>query len=203
MIHPKEAIFMRWSGEALNAKGFMCGKSVAMNSQVNVAVRDQVQLMMANLASFDDRNQLQLATPEVSTGGKMYDLYRQYVFEDPERAVLLDASPTRPLSSAASSKACFLVRSAFMHDPSYHPQPKASFKLLRMDLDGFIKCEACRNCFYYVHLFFSFGFVLVDSVFVSYSHDFICLFVQHFFFKRTQTGLRTSLSLIPILSIRS
>jgi len=31
MIHPKEAIFVRWSGEALNAKGFMCGKSVAMS----------------------------------------------------------------------------------------------------------------------------------------------------------------------------
>jgi hypothetical protein len=186
MIHPKEAIFMRWSGEVLNAKGFMCGKSVAMNTQVNVAVGDQVQQLMGDLASLDDRNQLQLATPEVSTGGKLHDLYRQYVFEDPERAVLLDALPTRPLSSAASSKACFLVRSAFMHDPSYHPQPKASFKLLRMDLDGFIKCEACRNCFYYIRLFFYFGFVLtsqsmtlyllltVMTLFVTYSHDFIC-----------------------------
>lgn len=135
---------MRWSGETLNAKGFMCGKSVAMNTQVNVAVGDQVQHLMTNLASFDHKNQLQLAAPEVSTGGKLQDLYRQYVFEDPERAVRVDVSPTRPLSSAVPPKTCFLVRSAFMHDPSYHPQPKASFKLLRMDLDGFIKCETYR-----------------------------------------------------------
>jgi hypothetical protein len=95
MIHPKEAIFMRWSGEALNAKGFMCGKSVAMSPRVSTAVQEHVSEWTHSLASFGASSfsssssvaakkmkavitKIKLKLPEALTGGTLDELYRDY-----------------------------------------------------------------------------------------------------------------------------
>ena len=148
-VDPKDVIFMRWSGEALSARGFMCSKAVAMSPQVQLAMQERIKDWSSSLSnsisSVDKINtktsellpKLELHLPESLLAGEFYDMYKQYDLESKTKLVT---------KVQAASKTCFLVRTAFMHDPGYHPNPKASFKLLRMDLDGFINCK----CIHYI-----------------------------------------------------
>ena len=108
MIHPKEAIFMRWSGEALNAKGFMCGKSVSMSPRVSAAVQEHVSEWTQSLASFGASSfaakkmkaviaKIKLKLPEALTGGTLDELYRDYESD----AAVIGASDV-PVAAASS-----------------------------------------------------------------------------------------------------
>ena len=139
-VDPQDVIFMRWSGEALSARGFMCGKAVAMSPQVQLIMQERLKDWSINSLSKIANSievpelvpKLELQLPESLVGGDLNDLYREYDLETKTKLTI---------KAQASNKTCFLVRTAFMHDPNYHPSPKANFKLLRMDLDGFVNCK--------------------------------------------------------------
>ena len=143
----EDLIFVRWSGEHLGAKGFQCGKGIAMSEANQVLVRgltSQVALL-----------------PEVASGGPYADLYKEYSLEHlrEQRAMAALASKaaaertkgvaSTPATASATtvlpedSQVCFLVRTAKMHDPTYVSPKTGKIRYVEMDLEVFAKCKCC------------------------------------------------------------
>jgi hypothetical protein len=64
-ILPKEVIFMYWGGEAVRSLGYMCKHTLAM-------MRDTLAAFKAAYPK------LGLAVPETLTGGRLYEMYKEY-----------------------------------------------------------------------------------------------------------------------------
>lgn len=157
-VSPKEVNFVRWSGEALGAKGYACNKAIATDADSVTTMEEE----MTKIAIAEPHLGLELS--EALIGGQLYDLYQSYIdvfwrhrnVTILNRAALIAASesPDLPSVSAelsalessqygseADSKVCFLVRTTRAQDPTINNNSKSKYGMLQMDINGHIKCK--------------------------------------------------------------
>jgi hypothetical protein len=166
-VHPVEVNFVRWSGEGLGAKGYLCNKAIA--TDIDAVARMEVQL--ARLAA--DEPELGLELSEALTGGILHDLYQSYTDDfwknrnttvtvpsfsakmgrekvrDTGDRILAELSDGK--ASGQAAKVCFLIKTGKQHDPSLTSSSKAKYGMITLDLDGHIRCKAllrllCSSC---------------------------------------------------------
>jgi hypothetical protein len=104
-VRPDEALFLRWSGESWGAKGFVCGKGVAMEKKA----RDEVILLtkaVADSAKLLPGKKIPSAwmpvLPEAPTGWLIYEEFNRELGLQPSAA---DRAVLRQENAAV----CFLV----------------------------------------------------------------------------------------------
>ena len=160
-VYPKEVNFVRWSGEALGARGYACNKAIATDADSVTVMEEE----MAKIAKAEPNLGLELS--EALIGGQLHDLYQSYTDEFwrhrnvtiMNRADLIAASespdlpPTGPDASSTDlanaknaekedSKVCFLVRTTRAQDPTININSKSKYGMLQMDINQHIKCKS-------------------------------------------------------------
>jgi len=123
-IKPEEVLFVRWSGQALGAKDYICSKGIAM-SESN---REAVQTLTLALAAAVSPGvvlpvQLKPILPEAVTGWLIYEEYNRELAVRPKSVGSLQVQPevvsNKSKSKSKSKKAPILAYSA--------PLPKVCF----------------------------------------------------------------------------
>ena len=151
-VSPTEVNFVRWSGESLGAKGYLCNKAIGTDADsVN-----QMELEMHKIAQVEPHLSLELS--EALTGGMLFDLYHSYNddfwrlrnLSVPIRTIdsTTETATTRVVNSAKSAQpmVCFMVRTSKAHDPLLSLNSKAKYGMIQLDLDGHIRCRQCTVC---------------------------------------------------------
>jgi hypothetical protein len=173
---PTGVIFQRWSGESLGAKGYVCGRSSAMNPEAQASMRNLTLALTRKPTKPGSSlpGALQPVFPEQVDGGPLSELYAEYALEslrlqNPKKLAsdALRAAKNRASqrdntddfvatdSSAVAAKeaqVCFLVRTAAMHDPSFASGASGKIKYVEMDLDVLARCKPSRSTFQNSHV---------------------------------------------------
>jgi hypothetical protein len=162
-VSPAEVNFVRWSGESLGAKGYLCNKAIGTDTD-SVSV---MEVEMEKVSAVEPHLGLELS--ESLTGGMLYDLYHMYnddFWRSRNTSVSLHSLLTASLSAATNNsrsdkhtaeqeqllqaslrraqsqpKVCFLVRTSKSHDPALTLNSKAKYGMIQLDLEGHIRCK--------------------------------------------------------------
>jgi hypothetical protein len=161
---PTGVIFQRWSGESLGAKGYVCGKSSAMNAEAQAQMRN-LTIALTSKPVKPGRalpDALRPVFPERVDGGPLSELYADYALESlrlqnpkkPDQNALRlakkrvtqgdnvdDFVATDTTAAGSEAQVCFLVRTAAMHDPNYASASAGKIKYVEMDLDVLARCK--------------------------------------------------------------
>ena len=166
--NPQEVLFLRWNGESLGAKGFLCGKAIAMSTTVRAEIDSLTQIIAQIPLKSGEKlpKVLQPRLPERVLGGVLSELYAEYDSEHARELAAMAALRNSSVSGIAGggspapglaevddfaqvdsvplvpdSKVCFLVRTAAMHDPAYVSTKTGKVKYVEMDLEVLAKCK--------------------------------------------------------------
>ena len=161
-------LFLRWNGESLGAKGFLCGKAIAMSTTVRAEIDSLTQIIAQIPLKSGEKlpKVLQPRLPERVLGGVLSELYAEYDSEHARELAAMAALRNSSVSGIAGggspapgltevddfaqvdsvplvpdSKVCFLVRTAAMHDPAYVSTKTGKVKYVEMDLEVLAKCK--------------------------------------------------------------
>jgi len=151
--NPEDSVFIRWSGENLGARGFLCGKGIAMSDVNRRQIESLTKIVAAAPLKSGKTLPVHLAPklPELSTGGMYADLYAEYDAEHRREEKAMAALAAKSALEAAKgvkptpaplkdgSQVCFLVRTAKMHDPEYVSPKTGKIKYVNMDLEVFAR----------------------------------------------------------------
>ncbi len=138
-----DKLFLPWSGDYLGARGFPCGKGIAMNAknrqQVENLTESLLQLPLSTGGALPKT--LQLVKSEMVTGGPYAHLYTEFAEEHRREQAAVASRAVAPPTAKEDSQVCFLVRTAKMHDPLFVSPKTGKIKYVEMDLDSFAKCK--------------------------------------------------------------
>jgi len=129
MVAPRETNFVRWGGESLQSKGYLCSKSLATSEQAVKLMSEELQRLG------EEEPHLQISVDEATTGGVLFELYEAYSqhlsasrakymnskhVESEEQVEFRRESFPEEMgnNSLVGSSVCFLVRAAKIHDVS-------------------------------------------------------------------------------------
>jgi hypothetical protein len=151
-VAPSEVNFVRWSGESLGAKGYLCNKAIGTDTD-SVSV---MEVEMEKVSAVEPHLGLELSEP--LTGGMLYDLYHMYNDDFwRNRNISVSSQSLLAANSSGNSsarvetslrhaqsppKVCFLVRTSKNHDPALTLNSKAKYGMIQLDLEGHIRCKS-------------------------------------------------------------
>jgi hypothetical protein len=158
-VSPSEVNFVRWSGESLGARGYLCNKAIS----TDVDSVSTMETEMALVARAEP--ELHLDVSEALTGGQLFDLYQSFnkdfwrhrneanavanvtnslinSMSDKDNAVVDFSTAETAADEDHSPKVCFLIRTSKSHDPLATANSNVKYGFLPIDIEGNIKSKS-------------------------------------------------------------
>ena len=152
-VHAKDVLFLRWSGEPWGAKGFLCGKGIAMNEKNREEVMALTKAMLSaplgrfpttgTTASSELISSLRPVLPEAPTGWLIYDEFN--------RELRLQPNTASASLNKENSQVCFLVNVTTAHD-SQNKQSSELLDEVRPTIQDLLHCKTTAYWLQYLYV---------------------------------------------------